>query len=77
MHRRTVTEIEERASLFGQRLRRAASGDRFAHHRDEDNACRAFSSVDFAREVELWGDRSARMLRAEIVVHSHAMSYAK
>ena len=77
MHRRAVTEIEEHASLLGQRLRRAAIGDRFAHHRDEDNACRASSSVDFAREVELRGDRSARMLRAEIVVHTRAMSYAK
>jgi hypothetical protein len=29
MHRRAVTEIEEHASLLGQRLRRDAIGDRF------------------------------------------------
>jgi hypothetical protein len=70
MHRRALTEIEEHANLLSQRLQLDTIGDRFAHHRDENNALRASSSVDS-------GYRSARLLRAELVVHSRAMSYAK
>jgi TPP-dependent trihydroxycyclohexane-1,2-dione (THcHDO) dehydratase len=76
-YRRAVTEIEEHANLLGQRLQCDTISDRFAHHRDENNARRSSSSVDFAREAEHRGYRSARRLRAEIVVHSRAMSYAK
>jgi len=77
MHRRTVTEIEERASLSVGAC--GAPRVAIASLITETKTTRAVhsSSVDFAREVELRGDRSARMLRAEIVVHSRAMSYAK